>query len=125
MEANSGWLPETLKQKLSVSPVPGMDATNCWHFGDAAWFEPEGFPLPIQTSRVLLYSGYFFAGVGIGATNLRTGLLAEGGEVAKRWGVWLGSAMICYGGILFLVYAHHNWVADFNAPPLWWRADCS
>src|SRR5271165_5830795 len=26
-------------------------------FGDTAWFEPEGFPLPIQTSRVLLYAG--------------------------------------------------------------------
>jgi hypothetical protein len=91
-------------------------------FGDSAWFEPEGFPLPIQTSRVLLYAGYFFVGVGIGATNLRTGLFAEGGEMANRWGVWLGAAMIFYGAILVLVYAHHHWVADFNAPPLWWRA---
>jgi surface polysaccharide O-acyltransferase-like enzyme len=24
--------------------------------------------------------------------------------------------------ILVLVYAHHNWVADFNSPPLVWRA---
>src|ERR1700732_3416929 len=22
---------------------------------------------------------------------------------------------------LFLVYAHHNWLADFNSPPLWWH----
>jgi surface polysaccharide O-acyltransferase-like enzyme len=91
-------------------------------FGDSAWFEPGPFPLPIQTSRVLLYAGYFFVGVGIGATNLRAGLFAEGGELANRWGVWLGAAMIFYGGILVLVYAHHHWVADFNAPPLWWRA---
>lgn len=91
-------------------------------FGDTAWFEPEGFPLPIQTSRVLLYAGYFFIGVGIGATNLRAGLLAEGGEIARRWGVWLGFAVVFYGAILFLVYAHHNWIADLNAPPLWWRA---
>jgi hypothetical protein len=27
----------------------------------------------------------------------------------------------CYGAILILVYAHHNWLADFNSPPLWWR----
>jgi surface polysaccharide O-acyltransferase-like enzyme len=89
-------------------------------FGDAAWFDLQHFPLPIQTSRILLYAGYFFVGVGVGATGLRVGLLAEGGEIAKRWGLWLGSAMIFYGGILFLVYAHHNWVANFNAPPQWW-----
>src|SRR5262249_13975443 len=35
-------------------------------FGDAAWFEPGRFPLPIQTSRILLYAGYFFAGIGVG-----------------------------------------------------------
>jgi len=26
-----------------------------------------------------------------------------------------------YGAILGLVYVHHNWVADFNSPPLLWR----
>jgi hypothetical protein len=91
-------------------------------FGDSAWFEPDGFPLPIQTSRVLLYAGYFFVGVGIGATNLRAGLFAEGGEVANRWSVWLAAAMIFYGALLLLVYVHHHWVANFNAPPLVWRA---
>ena len=89
--------------------------------GDSAWFEPGHFPLPIQTSRVLLYAGYFLVGVGIGATSLRAGLFAEGGEIANRWAVWLGSAMIFYGAILGLVYAHHHWIADLNAPPLWWR----
>ena len=90
--------------------------------GDSAWFDPDGLPLPIQTSRVLLYAGYFLVGVGIGATNLRAGLFAEGGEMANRWGTWLGAAMMFYGAILVLVYAHHHWVADVNAPPLWWRA---
>jgi len=89
--------------------------------GDGAWLEPDGFPIPIQTSRIFLYAGYFFLGVGIGATNLRTGLLAEGGELARRWPVWLGFAAIFYGAILFLVYVHHNWIADFNAPPPSWR----
>jgi hypothetical protein len=91
-------------------------------FGDAAWFEPPGFPLPIQTSRILLYGGYFFVGVGVGATGLRDGLLAEDSEVAKRWAAWIGLAAIFYAAILVLIYAHHHWVADFNAPPFWWEA---
>jgi surface polysaccharide O-acyltransferase-like enzyme len=91
------------------------------YFGDAAWFELDGFPLPIQTSRVFLYLGYFLVGVGIGAADLRSGVFAENGEFAARWKIWLGLALAFYGMILLLVYAHHNWVASFNAPPLSWR----
>jgi peptidoglycan/LPS O-acetylase OafA/YrhL len=90
-------------------------------FGDASWLEPGRFPLPIQTSRILLYTAYFFTGVGVGAAGLRAGLLAETGELARRWPVWLGFAVLFYGAILGLVYVHHNWVADFNSPPLLWR----
>jgi surface polysaccharide O-acyltransferase-like enzyme len=90
-------------------------------FGDSAWLVPGHYPLPIQTSRILLYAGYFLAGVGVGAARLRTGMLAVNGALAKRWTVWLGSAFACYGAILLLVYAHHNWLADFNSPPLWWH----
>ena len=90
-------------------------------FGDASWLEPGRFPLPIQTSRILLYTAYFFTGVGVGAAGLRAGLLAETGELAGRWSVWLGFAVLFYGAILGLVYVHHNWVADFNSPPLLWR----
>jgi peptidoglycan/LPS O-acetylase OafA/YrhL len=90
-------------------------------FGEASWLEPGRFPLPIQTSRILLYAGYFFAGIGVGAAGLRAGLLAETGELARRWPVWLGFALLFYGAILGLVYVHHNWVADFNSPPLSWR----
>jgi len=89
--------------------------------GDAAWLEPGGYPLPIQTSRILLYLGYFLVGVGIGAMDLRSGILAENGELASRWNIWLAVALAFYGVILFLVYAHHNWIANFDAPPLWWR----
>jgi hypothetical protein len=91
-------------------------------FGDASWLEPGGYPLPIQTSRILLYAGYFLAGVGVGAMDLRAGLLAQNGELASRWKIWLCFALLFYGAILLLVYAHHNWVADFNSPPLSWRA---
>jgi surface polysaccharide O-acyltransferase-like enzyme len=90
-------------------------------FGDISWLEPGGFPLPIQTSRILLYTAYFFTGVGIGAVNLRAGLLAENGELAKRWPVWLAFAFVFYLAILVAVYAHHNWVVDFDSPPLLWK----
>jgi surface polysaccharide O-acyltransferase-like enzyme len=91
-------------------------------FGDASWLEPGGYPLPIQTSRILLYAGYFFTGVGVGAVSLRTGLLAEDGEFAKRWPIWLVCALTCYGAILVLVYAKYNWLADAKSPPLSYQA---
>ena len=90
-------------------------------FGDSSRVEPGHYPLPIQTSRILLYAGYFFAGVGVGAVSLRTGMLAENGALAKRCTVWLAFAFVFYGAILLLVYAHHNWLADFNSPPVWWH----
>ncbi len=90
-------------------------------FGDISWLEWDGLPLPIQTSRILLYTASFFAGVGVGAVNLRAGLLAENGELAKRWPVWLAFALVFYLAILGLVYIHHNWVADFGSPPLLWK----
>src|SRR5258708_9634660 len=83
--------------------------------GDGAWLEPGGYPLPIQTSRIFLYAGYFILGVGLGATDLRTGLLAEGGEVAKRWPVWLACAGVFYGASLFLVLSHPHLGAGFTS----------
>ncbi len=90
--------------------------------GDGAWFDPGGYPFPIQTSRILLYPAYFFTGVGVGMISLRAGILSETGEIAKRWPVWLAFAVLFYGAILILVYAHHNWIANFNSPALWWKA---
>jgi surface polysaccharide O-acyltransferase-like enzyme len=89
--------------------------------GDGAWYEPGHYPFPIQTSRILLYPAYFFTGVGIGVVSLKTGILSENGAIVKRWAVWLAIAALFYGGILLLVYAHHNWIANFRLPPLWWR----
>ena len=87
-----------------------------------SWLEPDGFPLPIQTSRTLLYAGYFLTGVVVGVVSLRAGLLSKGGEFAKRWPAWLGFALLFYGTILLLVYVHHNWIADFDSPPPSWQA---
>jgi hypothetical protein len=91
-------------------------------FGDSSWLEPGHYPFPIQTSRILLYAGYFFIGVGVGAASLRSGVLAENGALVMRWRVWLAFAFAFYAAILLLVYVHHNGLADFNSPPLWWRA---
>src|SRR6266536_5738501 len=88
-------------------------------FGDTSWLEPGGYPLPIQTSRILLYAGYFLTGVAIGVLSLRGGILAANGEAAKRWAIWLANALVFYGALLSLVYAHHNWL-DFDAPPALW-----
>src|SRR6202790_619362 len=90
-------------------------------FGDVSWLELGRFPLPIQTSRILLYAACFFAGVAVGAASLTAGLLAENGDLARRWPGWLAFAVVFYVAILVLVYAHHNWVADFDSPPLLWR----
>jgi surface polysaccharide O-acyltransferase-like enzyme len=90
-------------------------------FGDSSWLVPGHYPLPIQTSRILLYAGYFFAGVGVGAGSLRAGMLAENGLLVKRWIVWLAFAIVSYGAILLLVYTHHSGLVDFNSPPLWWH----
>ena len=91
-------------------------------FGDGAWFEPGHYPFPVQTSRILLYPTYFFTGVGIGVVGLKVGILAEDGEVAKRWATWLAFAVVLFGLLLLLVFAHHNWIENVAAPPLGWRA---
>jgi len=91
-------------------------------FGDGAWFEPGHYPFPVQTSRILLYPAYFFTGVGIGVVGLKVGILAEDGEVAKRWATWLAFAVVLFGLLLLLVFAHHNWIENVAAPPLGWRA---
>ncbi|WP_315776492.1 MULTISPECIES: acyltransferase [unclassified Bradyrhizobium] len=91
-------------------------------FGDGFWFMPGHFPLPLQASRVLLYPAFFVGGVAIGAAGLRTGPFAADGALVRRWWIWFGLSYGCYGAILLLAYAHHNWIADFDSPPLWWRA---
>ncbi|WP_315719235.1 MULTISPECIES: acyltransferase [unclassified Bradyrhizobium] len=91
-------------------------------FGDGLWFMPGHFPLPLQASRALLYPTFFVAGIAIGAAGLRTGPFAQDGALVRRWAVWFGLSYACYGLILLLAYAHHNWIADFDSPPLWWRA---
>jgi hypothetical protein len=90
-------------------------------FGDSSWLAAGHYPLVIQTSRVLLYVGYLFAGVVISAGGLRSGLLAENGALAQRWWQWLGFALAFYGAIVLLVYVHRSGMIDLRSPPLWWQ----
>ncbi|HEY2830627.1 MAG TPA: acyltransferase [Thermoanaerobaculia bacterium] len=62
----------------------------------AAVFTPEKWlsfgPFFAQTSRLVLYAVYFFAGIGLGAYGVERGLLAPRGKLAARWYLWaLGS----------------------------------
>jgi Acyltransferase family len=91
-------------------------------FGDSSWLTAGHYPLVIQTSRILLYAGYFFTGVAIGAGRLRVGILSKNGALAQRWWQWLGAALLCYGAIVFLVYVHRSGLVDLKSPPLWWHA---
>jgi peptidoglycan/LPS O-acetylase OafA/YrhL len=90
-------------------------------FGDSSWLAAGHYPLVIQTSRILLYFGYFLAGVAVGAAGLRQGLLAEGGSFARRWSNWIGFALAFYASIVFLVFVHHSGLIDLKSPPLWWH----
>ena len=122
-----GWLIFALRNRPMTALVALMIVSVASYlpmhlaFGDGAWFEPGHYPFPIQTSRILLYPAYFFTGVGIGVIRLRVGILAENGEVAKRWPTWLAFAVLFLGLILLLIYAHHNWIENFASPALWWR----
>ena len=81
---------------LVVVSVVSYLPLHLW-FGDGAWFEPGHYPFPVQTSRILLYPAYFFVGVGIGVIGLRVGILAENGDLAKRWATWLTFAVLFFG----------------------------
>jgi hypothetical protein len=49
-------------------------------FGDSSWLEPGHYPLVIQTSRILLYAGYFFY-----RRRCRCGRLERRGA-CREWG---------------------------------------
>jgi hypothetical protein len=70
-------------------------------------------PFQVQTSRVLHYPLYFFAGVAVGAVGLERSFLAAGGALARRWGAWLGLAGLAFAAsTLAALHAFGN--------PTWW-----
>lgn len=53
-------------------------------------------PFFFQTSRILHYAVYFVAGAGIGSFGLGRGLLAHDGKLARRWSLWLLTALAAF-----------------------------
>jgi hypothetical protein len=67
-------------------------------------------PFTFQTARILHYLLYFLVGIGVGAYglgvhNADSGLLARGGNLAKRWWLWLIAAPLAFGlaAVAFIV----------------------
>jgi len=62
-------------------------------------------PFFVQTSRILHYAVYFFAGAGVGAYGLERGLLAADGKLARRWLRWSIASVVVFGVALAVVIA--------------------
>src|SRR4029453_12862478 len=61
-------------------------------------------PISVQTSRVVHYAVYFFAGIGVGACGLERGLLAPDGRFVCRWGIWADAALVAFAiGVVMLL----------------------
>lgn len=53
-------------------------------------------PLTFQTSRVLLYAAFFFAGVALGARGLLGTALVPGGALARRFWLWIALGALAF-----------------------------
>ena len=89
-------------------------------FGPMSWVSAG--PFHFQTSRILLYALYFFAGIGTGAGGTASGLLAPDGRLARRWQLWLiaspGAFALTFPPALAALSRGHHWpergtIADF------------
>jgi hypothetical protein len=73
----------------------------------AAAFTPEHWttfgPFFVQTSRILHYAVYFFAGVGLGSWGVDRGLLATDGKLARRWPLWVMTSLVAFVTTVALV----------------------
>jgi peptidoglycan/LPS O-acetylase OafA/YrhL len=54
-------------------------------------------PFFFQTSRILHYLVYFLIAAGMGAYGLKLGLLDPNGRLARKWALWLGTALLLFG----------------------------
>lgn len=56
-------------------------------------------PFAVQTSRVIHYAVYFFAGVALGSA--RSAVLAASGPLARRWPAWLAAAIVAFAAAIY------------------------
>jgi peptidoglycan/LPS O-acetylase OafA/YrhL len=72
----------------------------------AAFFKPWDWmqfgPFSFQPSLLAHYAVFFFAGVGVGAGGLETGLLRSDGFLARRWALWTLSAAAAFVGWMLM-----------------------
>ncbi len=91
-----------------------------FEFGAVRWFNVG--PFQVQASRVLLYCVFFFAGVGVGSAGIGEGLLANAGNLALRWHVWVMTAAGAFGLLALLIDFRRMRLANLpGAPPVWWQ----
>lgn len=88
-------------------------------FGVNKWFEFG--PFSVQASRVFFYACYFFIGAGVGLANMQQGLLANAGNLAKRWSAWTLAAFAAYLVLAALVYDRRAILPDPDILPAWWQ----
>ena len=89
------------------------------HFGPGHWFTFG--PFVVQTSRVLLYTSYFFIGAGIGAANFDRGLLSPDGRLAKsNWG-WAMLALVPYCLMWGLIGVKREVLGNPVVLPVWYE----
>jgi hypothetical protein len=72
-------------------------------------FDPSSWtglgPFYFQTSRVLHYAVYFFAGIAVGACGLQDGLLAPDSRLARRWVLWFSTSLATFGFCIVMLLA--------------------
>lgn len=65
-----------------------------YHVGAGTW--TESGPFDFQLSRILLYFGYFSAGILIGSTEFNHGLFSTASSVVKKWWLWGLLSLVVY-----------------------------
>jgi surface polysaccharide O-acyltransferase-like enzyme len=70
----------------ALAYVPLAIAFTPWTWSNSGIFA-------VQLCRPLHYAVYFFAGVGVGVEGVDRGLVAADGLLARRWALWLASAL--------------------------------
>lgn len=69
-----------------------VDPSAWWSFG----------PFFFQTCRVGLYLSFFAVGIAVGARGIERGVFAAGGNLGRRWMLWLNVAAAAYVALVAL-----------------------
>ena len=64
------------------------------HFSSFTW--TSFGPFTFQTNRILHYLVYFLIAVGVGAWGVEKDLLAPDGKLARRWPLWIVTALVIF-----------------------------